>query len=254
MMGKSHLLRLLSTVAVALMVSGNWSSSLADSSGPAVGVRQQPGTDMAIYSPRLHELYSGRFRLSSAKVYAVGGLFDAPGWDHMDNQAAHVRRVEGAVEVDVDDKSNTGKFTARLRLPEGDFKMVMDRFVEFQPCQDGGVAAWIFEHGDSGCGDANWPKTLDYVAGWGYADASLNGKLIFDDYEAHFMVTQGMRDRRTLKVKYPVLDKKTPAGQVDPAAVQIDFYIRSKELDSTGKNNPPRKVFAHFFCTEVTWK
>jgi hypothetical protein len=132
--------------------------------------------------------------------------------------------------------------------------MKFRRFHEFQPCQDGGIAAWIFEHGDSGCGDANWPKTLIYVAGWGYADAMLNGKPLYENYEAHFMVTQGIRDRETLKVKYPMLQKPSQAGEVDPAAIQIDFFIRSKELDSTGKNNPPRKTFAHFFCMETTWR
>ncbi len=68
----------------------------------------------------------------------------------------------------------------------------------------------------------------------------------------HFMVTQGMRDRKTLEVKYPLLNKKSPAGAVNPAAQQIDFYIRSPELDE--RNNPTRKIFDHFFALEVTWK
>ena len=36
------------------------------------------------------------------------------------------------------------------------------------------------------------------------------------------------------------------------AAQQMDFYIRSPEVEQT--NNPPRKVFTHFFAMEVTWK
>ena len=68
----------------------------------------------------------------------------------------------------------------------------------------------------------------------------------------HFMVTQGMRDRETLKIDYPILDKKSPAGEVDPAAQQLDFYIRSPERDE--QNNPARKVFDHFFAMEVTWR
>ena len=217
-------------------------------------LRRQPGTDMHIYTPPLHPLYDGIFHLTASKVYMVGGLFDKPGWDHIDNEAKKVRPVSGAVTIDVNEIKNTGKLVAKLKLPEGNFEMVMDRFVQSQPCQDGGIAAWTFEHGDSGCGDSNWPKTLIYVAGWGLADARLNGKLLYDDYQAHFMVTQGMRDRKTLKVNYPMLDKSTPAGEVNPAAIQVDFYIRSKELDPTNTNNPPRKVFAHFFCMETTWK
>mgnify|MGYP006177352639 CR=1 FL=1 len=77
----------------------------------------------------------------------------------------------------------------------------LDRFEEFSPCQDGGIAAWLFEHGDSGCGDANWPKSILYVAGWGWGDATLNGAPLHSDYQIHFMVTQGMRDRETLDVR-----------------------------------------------------
>ena len=120
------------------------------------------------------------------------------------------------------------------------------------PCQDGGVAAFIFEHGDSGCGDTNWPKSLLYVAGWGYGHAQLNGEKLYEDYEIHFMVTQGMRDRESLKVNYPLLNKKSPAGAVNPTMQQLDFFIRSPEMDE--RNSPGRKVFDHFFAMEMTWK
>ncbi len=240
------------------MVIGPFSvmSSVAQDQGAEViqGRRQQPGTDMGVYSPRMHQLYDGQFRLTATKIYMVGGLSESPGWDHMDNEAKNVHLVPGTATIEVDEINNTGKFVANLKLPEGDFEMVFDRFVEFHPCQDGGVASMIFEHGDSGCGDANWPKTLIYLAGWGYADATLNGKPLYKDYQAHFMVIQGIRDRKSLKVRYPVLNKRSPAGQVNPAAMQLDFYIRSKEADPTNTNNPPRKVFAHFFGMEITWK
>lgn len=58
------------------------------------------------------------------------------------------------------------------------------------------------------------------------------------------MVTQGMRDRKILKVHQPLLEKRSPVGEVNPAAQQLDFYIRSPEADSC--NNPPRKVLPIF--------
>ena len=98
----------------------------------------------------------------------------------------------------------------------------------------------------------DWPKTFIYVAGWGYGHATLDGKPLYQSYEVHFMLTQGMRDRQTLKVNYPLATKKSTAGEVNPAAQQLDFYIRSPETEQG--NNPARKVFAHFFAMEVTWK
>ncbi len=215
-------------------------------------LRRQPGAEMTLYTPDQHDLYDGRFVLSAQRIYQVGTLTDPPGWNHMGNDAENVRPMAGNVEIDVDEIRNSGTFTARLKLPEGELVLEMERFHEFNPCQDGGVAAFIYEHGDSGCGDTNWPKTLIYLAGWGYGNALLNGETIYDGYQMHFMVTQGMRDRETLKVAYPLLNKKSRAGAVNPARQQLDFYIRSPEIDE--RNNPTRKVFDHFFAMEVTWK
>jgi hypothetical protein len=53
-------------------------------------------------------------------------------------------------------------------------------------------------------------------------------------------------------VNYRLAGKKLPAGEVNPAAQQIDFYIRSSKMDP--RNKPAREVFVHFFGMEVTWK
>ncbi|MEX2316989.1 MAG: hypothetical protein WD669_07550 [Pirellulales bacterium] len=220
--------------------------------------RSQPGTDMTIYSPKLHGLYDGKFLLSCGRTYVAGSLSDKEGWEHIDNAGQNSHPVEGTVEIDVDEIKNTGKFVARLELPEGLFELTLDKFKEGMPCQDGGVASMIFEHGDSGCGNTIWPKTLLYIAGWGTGSATLNGKPLYTDYDAHFMVTQGIRDRKTLKVNYPVAARKdiygksTMAGQVNPAAMQCDFWIRSPK--GNNKNNPPHEHFMHFYSMEVTWK
>ena len=220
--------------------------------GQVATPRRQPGAAMTLYTPEQHDLYDGRFVLSAGAVHQVGRLRDAPGWDHIGNDGAGVHPVGGTVEIDVNEIDNTGRFVARLEVPEGALSIEMDRFNEFSPCQDGGIAAYIFEHGDSGCGDTNWPKTLLYVAGWGFGHATLNGTTLYEDYQIHFMVTQGMRDRETLEVNYPLLNKSSAAGAVNPAAIQLDFFIRSPEGDD--RNNPTRAVFDHFFAMEVTWR
>jgi hypothetical protein len=216
--------------------------------------RQQPGATITMYAPDQHDLYDGHYVMSANRIYMVGGLNDPEGWDHMDNAAATVKPVSGTAEIDVNDLTNTGKFEARLKIPDGDLVLAIDRFNEFSPCQNGGIVGFLHEHGtDSGCGDNNWPKTFVYLAGWGFGHATLNGKPLYQDYEMHFMITQGIRDRKTLKVDYPMSRKKTGlAGEVNPATQQIDFYIRSPQQNA--KNKPNRQVFMHFFGMEVTWK
>jgi hypothetical protein len=215
--------------------------------------RQQPGAAVTVFAPEQHDLYDGHFVLSANRVYMVGGLNDAPGWDHMDNAAAHLRPASGTVDIDVDEIKNSGTFVAKLKIPEGNLELAIDKWNEFNPCQNGGIVASLHEHGtDSGCGDNNWPKAFVYLAGWGFGHATLNGKPLYDNYEMHFMVTQGMRDRKTLKVNYPMAEKKQPGGEVNPATQQIDFYIRSPKMDP--RNKPAREVFMHFFGMEITWK
>lgn len=215
--------------------------------------RRQPGASISIFAPDQHDLYNGRFRISAGRIHMIGSLNDPPGWDHMDNAAATVQPVSGTAEIDVDERANTGTFEARMKVPEGDLVLAIDRFHEFSPCQDGGIVAYLHEHGtDSGCGDANWPKTFVFLAGWGYGHATLNGRPLHQDYEMHFMVTQGIRDRRTLRVNYPLAGRRGPAGEVNPATQQVDFYIRSPDRNTN--NRPDREVFMHFFGMEVTWR
>ena len=215
--------------------------------------RQQPGAPITMYAPDQHDLYDGLFSISAGRMYMVGTLKDPVGWDHLDNAAATVRPAAGTAEINVNEIANTGTFEAKLKIPEGDLVIAIDKFSEFAPCQNGGIVAYLHEHGtDSGCGDNNWPKTFVYLAGWGYGHATLNGKPLYQNYEMHFMVTQGIRDRKTLRVNYPMANRRSAAGEVNPATQQIDFYIRSTELNP--KNRPNREVFMHFFGMEVTWK
>src|SRR5688500_15284598 len=215
--------------------------------------RQQPGALVHIFAPDQHDLYDGHFVISANRIYMVGTLKDLEGWDHLDNEAKTVWPVPGTAEIDVDEIRNTGKFEARLKIPEGNLVLAIDRFNEFSPCQNGGIVAYLHEHGtDSGCGDNNWPKTFVYLAGWGFGHATLNGKPLYDNYEMHFMVTQDIRARTTLRVNYPLPNKKGPPGEVNPATQQLYFYIRSPKQDP--RNTPNREVFAHFFGMEVTWK
>ena len=121
-------------------------------------------------------------------------------------------------------------FVARLTIPEGELVLEMKRFHEFSPCQDGGIAAYLYEHGDAGCGDTNWPKTFVYVAGWGYGQATLNKKVLYeDDHEMHFMLIQGVRDRHTLQVQPYSADTPSLAGGANPAtssSISISAALR----------------------------
>ena len=72
--------------------------------------RQQPGAQVTMFAPEQHDLYDGHYVLSANRIYMVGGLNDAAGWDHLGNDAVNVKPVAGTVDIDVDELKNTGKF------------------------------------------------------------------------------------------------------------------------------------------------
>ncbi len=110
-------------------------AGVAPAAQQAPNPRQQPGAGVHIFAPDQHDLYDGHFVIAANRVHMVGGLNDPEGWDHLDNDATRVRPVTGSAEIDVDEIKNTGTFGAKLRIPEGDLVLTMDRWHEFSPCQ-----------------------------------------------------------------------------------------------------------------------
>ena len=75
--------------------------------------------------------------------------------------------------------------------------------------------------------------------------------VLVEHYDAHFMVMERSRDPKTHEVRYPV--KRTlPGGETDPAGMEIDLWVRSKEQNTN--NFPPFETFVHLCWDEVTWK
>jgi len=65
------------------------------------------------------------------------------------------------------------------------------------------------------------------------------------------MVMERSRDPNTHAVRYPV--KRTlPGGETDPAGMEIDLWVRSKETNN--KNFPSFETFVHLYWEEVTWR
>jgi len=204
-----------------------------------------------IFHATEHPNYTGRFRLAGGRTTLVGSMQDHSPWDHLDYAGKHLNSVQGQVEIDVDERTNTGRLTAEFVEGTDQYRIVFDRFVAAQPFHDGGLAPRLYEHGDSGNGDPLYPKTWLYLAGWGKADLLKNGAVLYKDYSAHFMVMERSRDPETRQVRYP-MKRNLPGGETDPAGMEIDLWVRSKEQNTA--NFPPFETFVHLFWDEVTWR
>lgn len=225
--------------------------------GIILGVEQgQFGTPKSSEGTRIfkadeHPHYSGQFRINGYQAVLVGSMNDVSPWDHLDYAGKHLSSVQGTIEIDVNDLNNTGKVVVEFSEGNDRFRVTFDRFSAKAAFQDGGIATRIYEHGDSGNGDPLYPKTWLYLAGWGTATMWKNEQVLYKDYDAHFMVMERSRDAKTHEVHYPA--KRTlPGGETDPAGMEIDLWIRSKEQNT--KNFPPYETFIHLYWEEVTWR
>lgn len=203
-----------------------------------------------IFKADEHPYYGGQFHLTGQMGFLVGSMGDVSPWDHMDYAGRHLQSVPGQIEINVDERANTGVVTAEFTEGKDHYRILFNRFSGAASYQDGGIAGRVYEHGDSGNGDPLYPKTWLYLAGWGKADVFKNDQPLYKDYSAHFMVMERSRDPKTHGVHYP--EKRTlPGGETDPAGMEIDLWVRSKEPNP--KNFPPFEVFLHLYWPKVTW-
>jgi len=235
----------LGTMVLVLMAG----TSLGEEPGQFGTPKGNEGT--RIFKATEHPYYSGQFRIRGQKATLVGSMQDQSPWDHLDYAGKHLKPVQGTIDIDVNEITNAGQIIAEFTEGSDRYRIVFDRFAASRPYQDGGIATRVYEHGDSGNGDPLYPKTWLYLSGWGKADVYKNGQILFKDYDAHFMVMERSRDPNTHEVRYPV--KRTlPGGETDPAGMEIDLWVRSKETNN--KNFPPFDTFVHLYWEEVTWR
>jgi len=239
----------LSVLFICLMISLFSGVSIGEDS-PRFGTpKGEEGT--RIFEAPEYPFYTGQFHITGQRTTLIGSMQDKAPWDHMDYACKFLQSVDGQIDISVDERANTGKVTANFREGKDRYRIVFDRFLAKAPYQDGGIATRVYEHGDSGNGDPLYPKTWLYLAGWGSADVFKNDQPLLKDYAAHFMVMERSRDSKTHQVQYPV-KRSLPGGETDPAAMEIDLWVRSKEANS--KNFPPFETFIHLMWEEVTWK
>ncbi|HSE58954.1 MAG TPA: hypothetical protein VLA99_09660 [Nitrospiraceae bacterium] len=204
-----------------------------------------------IFKATEHPFYSGAFRLTGNRATLVGRMQDQSPWDHLDYAGKRLTPVQGTIEIDVNEVTNSGRVVTEFAEGADQYRIVFDRFAAKAPFQDGGIATRVYEHGDSNNGDPLYPKTWLYLAGWGSATMHKNDQVLYQNYDAHFMVMERSRDPKTHEVRYPVA-RTLPGGETDPAGMEIDLWIRSKEQNP--QNFPPFNTFVHLYWEEVTWR
>jgi len=118
-----------------------------------------------IFKATEHPHYSGQFHLSGQKATLIGSTQDRAPWDHLDYAGKRLTPVQGTIDIEVNELTNSGQVVAEFVEGVDRYRIVFDRFAAKAPFQDGGIATRIYEHGDSNNGDPLYPKTWLYLGG-----------------------------------------------------------------------------------------
>jgi len=80
-----------------------------------------------------HPYYSGQFRIRGQKATLVGSMQDNSPWDHLDYAGKHLKAVQGIIDIDVNEITNTGQVIAEFTEGSDRYKIVFDHFGASKP-------------------------------------------------------------------------------------------------------------------------
>ncbi len=99
-----------------------------------------------IFQPAEHPYYSGQFRLSGQTTVLIGSMNDRTPWDHLDYAGKHLIPVQGSIDIEVNELTNSGQVIADFVEGTDRYRIAFDRFSAKAPFQNGGIANRIYEN------------------------------------------------------------------------------------------------------------
>lgn len=121
---------------------------------------------------------------------------------------------------------------------------------------EGGVADFIYLHGDTQQAPPVMPTLRAFLASWAIVDIYVDDKLIYKDLDGHMMYTERVRDLETHAIyaneaKSEFYNPEEPGKSyiTDPEGRELHFVAHSTDEDPD--NFPPNSVWIHLNFVEA---
>lgn len=203
------------------------------------------------------------WNISAKDPLVIGGYGDNFAYDGKNV----VSYKKGEAKVLVDAVHNTGTMVATFNgtiNPEkgktytGAIKIVYNVTpTDGPPFWEGGVADFIYLHGDTKQGPPVMPKIRAFLASWAEADVYANGKLIYKGLDGHMMLTERSRDVKTHAI-YADSDHSSFYSPTEPSKGSIvasdekELHFVAHSTTPDENNFPPHSVWIHLNFQNVT--
>jgi hypothetical protein len=233
-------------VAAVLLVLSSW-AVLADGSPEQV--------DYMTFEGRHKDVW----KLEASQGLLIGGYGDNFNYD-----GSKVVPIDGTATVELNAKENTGlmevSFTGTI-TPEkgktyaGDIRVVYDEFDDGSEFWEGGIADFVWLHGDTGQEAPVMPKIRAYLSTWGPADIYVDGELIYENLVGHMMYTEGSRDKETFAIYNEsgsgYYSPKDPSNGSIAHPDETEIHFVAHTVDPDEGNFPPHTVWLHLNFRDV---
>ena len=211
---------------------------------------------------------------SAKKGYLVGG--EGKTGNSVRYDGSEIWEGPSYAIVDVDPESNEGVVMGIIRTHDHTYNILFTEFKGKESFMSDGIATDLTLHGTTGKGAPLFPKLFSPVAGWGKATIFKDDEILYKQYPAHFMLTEGVRDQSTHQVHFVEPERlksfiaasgsekssenmqnikqdiKQAKQEVTPDTLQLHMVAHSPSKDK--ENIPPYEQFIHFMWDQVTWE
>ena len=193
------------------------------------------------------------WHLKANNPLLIGGYGDNFNYD-----GSNVTPLIGVAETVLDAKKDLGTAVVNLKgsiHPEkgktysGDIMLVF-RVKKGGPAfQEGGVADFVFLHGDTKQDAPVMPKTRTFLGMWGEADVYVNNELIYKNLMGHMMYTERVRDTMSRAIynkdKSGYYSPKNPDNGSVAAPDEKELHFVAHNMIKDKNNFPSYSVSIH---------
>lgn len=200
------------------------------------------------------------WHLKATKPLLIGGYGDNFNYD-----GSNVTPLLGVAEAVFDAEKDLGTAVVNLKgsihpekgkIYSGDIMLVF-RVKKGGPAfQEGGVADFVFLHGNTKQDAPVMPKTRTFLGMWGDADVYVNNQLVYKNLMGHMMYTERVRDTKSRAIynkdKSGYYSPQNPDNGSVAAPDEKELHFVAHNMEEDKNNFPNHSVWIHLNFETVT--